>query len=55
MSAFYYNWFYMCYKNEPPTVTTGQLETALTRGMLIQTEYDQIIAIRQQPAPEPEA
>lgn len=54
MSAFYYNWFYMCYSNEPPTVTEGQLRTAYERGMLDQTEYDQILAIRQEPAPDPE-
>lgn len=54
MSAFYFNWFMMCYKNEPPTVTAAQLEIALTRNMLTQEEYDQIIAIRLEPAPDPE-
>ena len=52
MSAFYFDWFMMCYSNEPPTVTEAQLQIALERGMLTQTEYDQIIAIRLEPAPE---
>lgn len=44
----------MCYKNEPPTVTAEQLQIAYERGMITQVEYDQIIAIRQEPAPEPD-
>jgi hypothetical protein len=60
MSQIYYNWFLMCYNNEPPTVTEAQLQTALERGMLTQAEYDQIIESKQpeeiivDPAPEEE-
>jgi hypothetical protein len=53
MSQIYYNWFLMCYNNEPPTVTEAQLQTALERGMLTQAEYDLIIESKQ-PEPEPE-
>lgn len=59
MSQLYYNWFLMCYNNEPPTVTEAQLQTALERGMLTQAEYDLIIESKQpapaaEPAPEEE-
>lgn len=44
----------MCYSNEPPTVTETQLQTAYERGMITQTEYEEILSTRQQPAPEEE-
>lgn len=44
MSTIYYNYFLTCYLKDPPSVTAEQLQTALTKGKLTQTEYDQIIA-----------
>jgi hypothetical protein len=54
MSKFYFDWFFMCYSNEPPTVTESQLNVALERNMLSQDEYQAIIDIRLEPVPEPE-
>ena len=44
MSQMYYNYFLMCYTKEPPTVTQTQLDTALQKGMITQSEYDAILA-----------
>lgn len=48
MSQLYYNWFLMCYNNEPPTVTEAQLLQAVQRGMITEEEHQNIIG-----APEP--
>ena len=44
MSAIYYNYFLTCYLKDPPSVTTDQLQLALTKGKLTQEEYDAILA-----------
>jgi hypothetical protein len=43
MSLMYYNYFNMCYHKEPPTVTLAQLDTAKSRGMLTEDEYNKIV------------
>ena len=63
MSQLYYNWFLMCYNNEPPTVTEAQLLTAVQRGMITEAEHQAILDSKQEapveptpePTPEPEA
>lgn len=60
MSQLYYNWFLMCYNNEPPTVSEAQLLTAVQRGMITEAEHQQILDSKQTveaeaPTPEPEA
>jgi hypothetical protein len=56
MSQLYYNWFLMCYNNEPPTVTEAQLLTAVQRGMITEAEHQQILDSKQtEPTPEPTA
>jgi hypothetical protein len=53
MSQLYYNWFKMCYENEPPTVTESQLLTAVQRGMITEAEHQAIVE-NGEPTPEPE-
>lgn len=57
MSQLYYNWFKMCWDNEPPTVTEGQLLKAVERGMITEAEHQDIIGGdvgATEPTPEPE-
>jgi hypothetical protein len=53
MSQLYYNWFKMCYENEPPTVTESQLLTAVQRGMITEAEHQDIVG-NAEPTPEAE-
>jgi hypothetical protein len=57
MSKFYYDWFMMCYNNEPPTVTESQLQTAENRGMITPEEHQMILdskAEEEETVPPPE-
>lgn len=47
MSQFYYDWFLMCYTNEPPTVTIEQLIQAEQMGLITTEEHQAILAARE--------
>lgn len=49
MSTFFYNYFKNCLTKEPPTATPAQVENALSRGFLTQTEYDSLQPFMEQP------
>jgi hypothetical protein len=54
MSTFFYNYFKNCLTKEPPTATPEQVQNALNRGYLTQTEYDSLQTFME-PAPTGES